>query len=470
MISAKRAYLTGAAGVTLAMAASAVAGFLSLWFLTQILPKAVFGGYTFVMAVLALLSGIATLGLDRSLLLIVARQPVWRGKLHGASLIRRVIVITGLLACGLAVALASMAGWLVDVGMVPEAEYWCRGLAIALVPMTAAKVLQAWFQANHRVATASLMPSLTDVTRAMMLGLVLAVGLGADGVALAVCVAALSPVVVLIFLANGRGQEISDRLRLAEFLKGLQFLTMRLANQGMQQIDLIIIGLLVSGSATADYAVAARLAVLAGYGSQAIAPTFTPRVRALIAAGEDEAVRAEFIQTRNGAFSVTLMAVTAILLIGQPVLGLFGDFSGAWPLLLTLATGFVIKAGCGMHATLLAMHGEVGWSAVFRVIGLTCLILLAIVLVPIYGPIGAAISVVIVKAAMNAAGLWLTYRLVGFAAFSWMQALVIAAIVLALWLVAADLLTPLPVAAMIAAIALLIVRRSRFFLTTRPEE
>jgi len=447
----RRAYLVGAAGVAAATAASAVAGFASLWLLTRILPKEMFGGYAFTMAVLGLLAGVATLGLDRSLLLRIARRAVRPGTLRGAGLIRRILVLSQIVAAGFAILMAVLAGPLVEAGMLAEARFWFPAMAAALLPLSASMILQAWYQSNHQVGTASVMPGVSDLARCCLLGLVLVLGLGAAGVAAAAVLAAVVPVAYLALRARGRSLKAPSLLGRSDLLKGGQFLTMRLANQGMQQIDMILIGLLLGGAATAEYAVAVRLAIFADYGTKALKPTFTPRIRAAIAARADTA-RAEFLRIRDAAFALGLAAAIGLAVLGQPLLALFGGYGGAWPLLMIVAAGHTVNAGFGMHVSYLAMHGEVGWSSILRVAGLALLTGLALWLVPVFGPVGAAVAMLATQLAMNVAGAGLAWRLTGLVSIDAAQGILLAVAVAALMAGAAAYLPPMAVAAALSAV------------------
>ena len=67
-----------------------------------------------------------------------------------------------------------------------------------------------------------------------------------------------------------------------------------------------------------------------------------------------------------------------------------------------------------MHATYLAMFGEVGWSASIRVAALALCVALSALLIPVYGAVGAAAAILATRVAVNALGAVLAYRLTGF--------------------------------------------------------
>jgi O-antigen/teichoic acid export membrane protein len=445
------AYALGASGVALSTAAATGSGFLSLLLLTRILTKEMFGAYAFAMAVVALASFVATLGLDRALLLRVARRPARADRLQGSGIALRASLAAALAGAAVAAAIAWGGVTLAGEALPREAGFWFPALALAVIPMSISMMLQAWFQANHRVAVSTSVPGLSDLVRCLLLALVFLLGLGAAGVAGAVLVAAAVPVLVLLALAWGRSVRQPRLLVLADFGKGLQFLTLRLATQGMRQADLIMMGLLATAAGTADYALAVRLAALADYGRQSLKPSFTPRARRWLATGDRLAALREYEQTRNASLAVALLAAAGFAALGPSLLGVFGNFESAYPPLLLLSASFIVNAGFGMHSSYLAMQGEVSWSAAIRMVALVALIVLHLVLIPRFGAMGAAAAALVVQIAVNIFGALLAYRLTGLVAVDRVLLLVMAAAGAALALVALD---AAPQAAGVAVLAL----------------
>jgi O-antigen/teichoic acid export membrane protein len=461
MRDARQAYFLGAAAVAASHAAGLVAGLASLWLLARILTKEMFGGYAFGVAVVSLLAAIATLGLDRTLLLRIAGMADRPGRLRGAGLALRAVTLGGAVGCLIAVALALSADGLVALGAVPEASFWLPALSLAIAPMAATMMLQAWYQANHRVPVSAAIPGLADLLRALAFVFVLLLGLGAAGVAGAFLLAGAAPALLLVWMAWGRSQRLPRRLGLGDVAKGLQFLTLRLATQGMQQVDLVMMGLLASGAATADYAVAARLAIFADYARGALKPSFSPRARRHFALGDHAAALREFDTARNLALAGALLASGGFVLLGPLVLAFFGPFSGAYPPLLILAAAYVVNAGFGMHAAWLAMLGEVGWSAALRAVGLVLFVALAAMLVPRWGAEGVALAAFAVHCLMNVAGALLAWRLAGLRAVDPVLLAAIGSAAGALLLAGAGTVGPAPVAAILALCLLLPLWRSR---------
>ncbi|KIT17554.1 lipopolysaccharide biosynthesis protein [Jannaschia aquimarina] len=455
------AYLAGAVGVAGGTVASSVAGFASLLLLTQILSKEMFGGYAFAMAVVTLVSVLATLGLDRALMLRVAGIEPSSRWLRGGGLALRVTLICTAVAGALGALMAVTAEPFVSMGLMPEARFWLPALALSAVPFTAGMVLHSWYQANHRVAFAAAMPGIGDLSRCLFFAVVLLAGFGASGVAAAAVLGATVPVALLIWQARGRTRRAPRRLNGGDFTKGIQFVTIRLAQESGRQVDLVMMGLLATGAATADYAIAARIAAIADQGRQSLKPTFMPRTRRWIAAGDTAAALREFARTRDAGFAAALAAATLFTLSGMPILSLFGAFEQAYSVLLLVTLGFVLNTGLGLHAAYLAMHGEVGWSALLRVGGLVLLVALNFLLIPRFGAVGAATAAALTQGVINVASATLAWRLTGLIPVDRMQVVLIVAAVIALTAGATAALSPVAAGGLLGAAFLIAAFRSR---------
>lgn len=458
MRAARLSYLLGAAAIAGAHAASGAAGLVSLLFLSQIVSKAEIGGYAFAMAVVTLAGSVATLGLDRAMLLRVA-QRLPRGRvLRGRVLAWRSAAAAFAAGAVIAAALSLLAG--VDSGLDPVAAEWLRRIAFATPWVAAAASLAAWFQANHQVAVAGVAPAVSDVARCLLLGLVLIAGLGAAGVGWAVIIAAAAPAAMLAALARGRSTAAPGRLRASDFAQGAQFLSLRIATQGARHVDLLAVGLLSDAETTAEYAVASRFAALADYGRTALQPTFTPRIRRHIAIGQKAAGFREYDHARMASLAVALACGVAFLLAGPLALALFGDFQGATGALALLCAAYVVHAGFGMHQPVLAMAGDLRWSVIVRYAGLAALVAALWLLTPRHGAIGAGAAVLGVAVLVNLAGALLARRLVGLQALDAPVGVILVVAVGALCAAATGLASPAVAAAALGGCLLALALRA----------
>jgi O-antigen/teichoic acid export membrane protein len=420
------AYAAGVAAVVARTAAGALAGFVSLWLLSRILSKPDFGAYAVAMNVVLLLAIVATLGLDRVLLVRIAALAPRRGVLKGGGLALRVGGVCAVAGLAVAAALWALAGRAAAWGAAPEAGFWLAALAPAVVPLALTTVLQAWFMANHRVPEAVVMPSITDIGRAALLACVLAAGAGPAAVAAAAVVAACLPAAMVLAGRATPRRRAPRRLRWADLRAGALYMVQTLANTGTRYVDLLVLGFAAAATVAADYAVAARLAALCEMGRLSLKPTFTPRVRRQLHVEDHATLGREFHALRLGGFVFAAVAAGGFAALGRPILALFGAYGSAYEPLLVLTAAHVLTAGAGMHASYLAMSGELRWSAAIRVAALAVLVAGIAAAAPRLGALGAALAFLAAQAFANLASLVLLRLRSGFVAVPALPAVLVA--------------------------------------------
>lgn len=454
MLPARSAYLWGALAVVGSRVVSVAAGFASLWLVSQILSKDMLGGYAFAFNVVLLATPLATCGLERSLLLRIASEPSDDGTLAGGRLALETALLTLASAALVGTCLALFADDLAHLGAIAQGAFWLGALAWSVVPFAVTSVLQSWFQANHRVSEAVAVPGIGDAGRCLFFAVVFTAGLGAAGVAWAVTLAAALPAAVLVALSVRRFVSGALRLHIGDLRPAANFLVTRFASQASARAGIVLLGLLATATATAEYAIAAQLALLADAGRMALKPSFAPRIRFHLSRKDLPRAAAEYEGARFWAQAGALIAAAGLVLLSDPILAVFGDFQEARGPLLLLAASYVVMAGAGMHTTYLNMTGETGWSALLRSFGFALLVGLGVLLIPTAGAYGAAWAVLLATVAVEGAGLLLVRRLTEFAAIGWGSAVavLVAAAVLVL---AAHRIVPADLAAGILLISVI---------------
>lgn len=417
----KATYLSGAMAAALSFIASGLAGFASLYFLVKILSKDEFGAYSLAANVMLLASLLATLGLDRALLLRLAPLDSQRGVMLGRDLFLQSCWIGAGFAAMLGLTIWVAVGQVGDMVLSDLAVGWIRSLVPALVPLTLMALARGWFQANHRVGDAAVMPGIADAARAGLIAIAFVASLGNGGVAFAFCFSAILPLVILWLRAKGQsGIASQDQLKagvVQEIGKGLVFSSQRIADVGLYLFDIIIIGLVATDAVTAEYAIAARLAAMTDLGRLALISAFTPRVRMHFHAGHIPALEQEYHRARLASFGIACLVAVAMVLIGSQLLTFFGDFSSSYGPMMILVSGYIFTAASGLHASYLTMTGEVRLSALIRALGLVVAITGLAVLTPRFGAMGAAVAITIAMSGINLASMVLLWRKTGFRAF-----------------------------------------------------
>ena len=464
MTPAGRSYASGAAAVAVSTALSAGGGFISLYLLAQVLTKDELGGYAFAFNVLSLLAFVAAWGVERTIMLRVARLPPAPHDLRGRGLALRATALSGLFASLLIGLLLLATPRLVDWGALPAAGFWLPALALALIPMAISAILQAWFRANSRIAVSSLTHGAVNAARAVLLAAVLALGGGPVAVAVAVILSTGVPVFILGWLARDARTRPPAFIRFSDLRSGALVVVQKVSNYGLRILDVILVGVLASGVETAEYAVAARLAAFCGMGAEALQPTFAPRARRHFTTGDAPSAGHEYQLARAASFLLSLLIAIALVLFGSRVLNIFGDFSGAYPTMLILLASYMVASGAGMHFLYLHMQGELIGTAILRLASLGLLVAGAVLLVPVLGALGGAMALCGAVLALNAASVAYLHTRTGFAGLTFASATptVLAAALLliaGLWQVSAG---PLALALMaVGALSLAIDGHSR---------
>ncbi|MEM1129278.1 MAG: hypothetical protein AAGH83_02035 [Pseudomonadota bacterium] len=385
-------------------------GALSLWLLTQILSKEAIGGYLAMFSITLLASLLATLGLDRALLLRIAPRPTRQGVLRGAGMWMRVTAVAILAGIVVAIGLNML-----RLAFFPDSAVaqWMPVMSLAIPIAATSLLLRSWFEANHRAATAHAMPGIVDASRCLLFVLLLFAGLGANTVAWCVVAAVSIPIFVLGILSSRQTRLIAPKhLTAGDFGSGAQRVVERMAMIGLFQIDLIIMGLLLVGSAmTAEYGIAARLAAFVGMGTNALDAPFAARARRYIVANDIRGALHEFETARVSSLAVALTICSGVAVLGPFVLSLFGDYGGSFAPLLMISSSYIILAAFGAQASFLAMTGEVTYSMILRVVTIAVLTALLIYAIPRFGVFGAAASLLIAVTGMSIAGATLAARL-----------------------------------------------------------
>ncbi|HET9716930.1 MAG TPA: lipopolysaccharide biosynthesis protein [Pseudolabrys sp.] len=159
-------------------------------------------------------------------------------------------------------------------------------------------------------------------------------------------------------------------------------------------VDIIVLEHLRSPEDVAVYYAAARLLAIVAFVYFAIAGATTHRFSEYYVAGDRERLAAFFKDTVRWTFWPSLIACAGILVLGKPLLALFGpEFETGYGVMFILAIGMMARAAVGPAERLLNMVVERKECA--SVYGIAFLINLAlcVILVPQWGIVGAAVAV-----------------------------------------------------------------------------
>ena len=195
------------------------------------------------------------------------------------------------------------------------------------------------------------------------------------------------------------------------FSLSLPMLIMGVVQELLNQIDIILLGILASAREAGLFAAAWRLASLVIFLLAGLTTVGGPLVSSAYHRGDrEELLRVAAIVSRLG-FAFAVLAALALAAFGPWLLLIFGaEFIAAYPALLVLLLGGLANAFTGIVAYLMTMTGHERPALVMFVGALALSLLLNLILIPRFGAIGAAVSSSSAVAAWNFAMLFYVRR------------------------------------------------------------
>lgn len=160
-----------------------------------------------------------------------------------------------------------------------------------------------------------------------------------------------------------------------------------------QNLDVLVLTRYVDASHVGIYFAAQKSIGLVAFVNYAVGSAIAGRLSALNARGDLEGVRHAVQRGALLTFLPSVAGAVVLLAIGGPLLSMFGkEFTSGTTLMFVLAAGFVIRAAVGPAEYVLRMLGEQTLCA--WVLGSTAAVylLLALLFVPLYGTMGAAVA------------------------------------------------------------------------------
>lgn len=171
--------------------------------------------------------------------------------------------------------------------------------------------------------------------------------------------------------------------------------------EGMQllgnSLDIIILGIFVSAPETGVYKVAAQLSPLVTLPITALNLAISPHISKLLT--EDNRKDTQTILKYVSMFSASIGLVSMIVMIlfgHQAIEILFGEeYHNAYIPMIILVSGQMLIALMGAVVTVTMMAGYEKLAATYMIIGVFGTLIFQIILIPLFGAIGAAIGTVL---------------------------------------------------------------------------
>lgn len=186
----------------------------------------------------------------------------------------------------------------------------------------------------------------------------------------------------------------------------------------LNQISVIVLGALDGNAAAGLYGAAVRISYVLQPLIMSLNAAIAPMAADLHARGD----RAELQRLVSlGVRVVVVIAVVAaavVIVLGRWILGLMGEeFEAAYPLLVVLICGHLVFAAAGPAGILLNMTGHHVDSAKVLALGAAVNLVSCLVLIPIYGALGAAVAMALTLAVWSGAMAYIAAKRLGITSF-----------------------------------------------------
>lgn len=187
---------------------------------------------------------------------------------------------------------------------------------------------------------------------------------------------------------------------------------------GVQWLDIILVGGLISPRAAAIYTVATRLLQAGFLAVDAVGQAVEPMFSALLAADQHDRAQSLYQGSTGWLVGLTWPLFLGMWIFAPAVLGIFGsDYVAATAVVAILAASALIGSGFGPVDVLLVMSGKSLWSFWNSAASLTINVSLNFLLIPSLGLRGAALAWAVSRVVANTLPLIQIRSLYGFHPF-----------------------------------------------------
>jgi len=371
-----------------------------------------FGIYVFVWTWVLVLGGLSHAGLGLAMIRLVP-QLRETGKL---GVLRGLLLGGRLFAVGLSTAVATLAG--IALWQFPEvlAHHYVLPVFIALfcLPMATLTEVQDGVGRGQGWMFTALLPPYVLRPLLLLASMAAAVAAGYPATAVTAAFAAiaatwLTAIVQTVMIERKLARTLPQVPRSyqpgAWAAISLPLLVIGGCEMLLQNADILIVSRYMSPSDVAIYFAAAKTMSLIMFVHYAVGSAVANRFAALHARGDRKALEAFIRDAVNWTFWPSLAAALAILVLGKPLLSLFGPaFVSGYPVMAILAFGFLVRSAMGPSDFLLNMLGEQRRCARALMMAAAVSLVLNFALVPLWGLVGAAVATALAlstAAAMN---------------------------------------------------------------------
>jgi O-antigen/teichoic acid export membrane protein len=168
------------------------------------------------------------------------------------------------------------------------------------------------------------------------------------------------------------------------------------------QVDKVALGFYLDARSVGIYSVAAAVVAYETLVLNSVNQVFSPIIADLHSRGDNAMLGRLYKSLTKWVFGVTVPLAITVMVFARPLMRMFGhDFEAGWPILIIGTIGQLVNCGVGSVTLLLYMSGQ--QARLLRVqtamAGVT--LVANIVLIPVWGIVGAAAAAAITNAGIN---------------------------------------------------------------------
>lgn len=375
--------------------------FLCFLVLARVFKASAYGVYAIVMSCVAVLAVPAVLGLDR---LVVRELAVLQARgdfAHANGLLRR----SQQLVLGVSIAVAGVSFLaferLVGASNVDLVKSFQIGMV--LIPLLAiSRLRQAALQGFGRVVVGQVPEALVQPALVALLAttIFLVRPEARDpqhAITIQVIASAVACSLGIVLLRRSTPTQLERAV--PQYLTGtwstagLHFMWLTGMTAVLTNSDTILLGLMTDPERAGSYRIASQLAMFVGLPLTAISAAMAPAMAAMYATGRIDELR---LQCRAAARLIVLAAIViavAIAIAGREVLRAFGpEFEQGFYAALVLSAAYLFHSAMATSGYLLIMTGHERLMASILSVGALLNLMGVLLLVPLYGLLGAAIA------------------------------------------------------------------------------
>ena len=395
-------YLRSSGASLLATVVSKASGFGSVWLLNRILVKGAYGNYEFAFTVVSLLLLVGSGGLNHAVMYRLSRLDAPPEEMDGHDFAGAALGWSLIVSCLFAGGVFVGAPYIEALAGNEDLAFWVSLLAFLMPIGVAREVYKSWFEARQRIAEAVLMGGMFPaVGKVGFLVAVWFVWPTPQGVVAAVLLSQLIPLLVWYGRSPVNPLNLWGELSSWDVWYSLKLAATRGLSKTVKRADILMIGLLAAAESTAEYVVASKIAILLVVAHNILNSVLRPRIGQFLGTRSWKKIAREYDQSRTVAMVFSLSGACFLILFGESVLRLFGEYSNAYPTLIILAAGYVLTSSFGMCGGYLNIAGYAGWTLATTASLLVLNIFCNYTLIPLYGATGAASATFLSYAAVN---------------------------------------------------------------------